>query len=65
MPTGSPRFIDELAFRDYLRDHPARAMRYGELKTDLAARYRHDREAYTEAKTEFVRSTLALARSRA
>jgi GrpB-like predicted nucleotidyltransferase (UPF0157 family) len=43
-----------LAFRDYLRANPREAGRYEALKHDLAARYPDDREAYTEAKTEFV-----------
>jgi GrpB-like predicted nucleotidyltransferase (UPF0157 family) len=43
-----------LAFRDYLRANPAEAHRYEALKRDLAARYPSDREAYTDAKTEYV-----------
>lgn len=45
-----------LLFRDYLRSHPEDARRYHELKARLAARYGADREGYTEAKTEFIRS---------
>ncbi len=48
-------------FRDYLRSHPDEARRYSELKKSLAARYRNDREAYTEAKTDFVERTSELA----
>lgn len=44
-----------LAFRDWLRTHPEDARAYGELKRELAERYRDDRPAYTEAKTEFIR----------
>lgn len=50
-----------LAFRDYLRTHPADAARYAALKRDLAVRFAHDREAYTRAKTEFVQSVTARA----
>jgi GrpB-like predicted nucleotidyltransferase (UPF0157 family) len=58
VPVDSPRFRDELAFRDYLRAHPARARAYGALKRRLAIRFECDREAYTDAKSEFVRETL-------
>jgi GrpB-like predicted nucleotidyltransferase (UPF0157 family) len=43
-----------LRFRDHLRADPALAERYATLKRALAERYRDDREAYTEAKGEFV-----------
>ena len=46
---------DGLAFRDYLRSHPEEATRYTVLKKRLAAKYRHDRELYTDAKAAFVR----------
>jgi GrpB-like predicted nucleotidyltransferase (UPF0157 family) len=49
---------DELArylrFRDRLRADPELARRYAELKRRLADLHRHDREAYTDAKTEFI-----------
>lgn len=44
-----------LMFRDYLRSHPAAAQDYASLKKALATRHGSDREAYTEAKTDFVR----------
>jgi GrpB-like predicted nucleotidyltransferase (UPF0157 family) len=44
-----------LRFRDRLRADPALADEYVALKRVLAERYREDREAYTEAKSEFVR----------
>lgn len=43
-----------VAFRDYLRGHPAERDRYGALKRDLAARFKDDREAYTFGKSELV-----------
>lgn len=58
VPAGSPRFDDELAFRDYLRTHLDVAREYGTLKRSLAVEFRHDREAYTDAKTDFIRETL-------
>ncbi len=54
---------DEIAFRDYLRAHPEAASRYERLKKDLAERYCNNRDAYTEAKTDFVAEILRAARS--
>jgi GrpB-like predicted nucleotidyltransferase (UPF0157 family)/8-oxo-dGTP pyrophosphatase MutT (NUDIX family) len=62
VPTGSPRFRDELAFRDYLRGHAHVAREYGTLKRQLAKEFEHDREGYTAAKADFVRATLDRAR---
>jgi GrpB-like predicted nucleotidyltransferase (UPF0157 family) len=45
---------DRLLFRDYLIAHPEIAHEYQELKIQLAHRHANDREAYTQAKTEFV-----------
>ncbi len=64
IPTGSPRYRDELAFRDALRRDPALTERYAALKRDLAARFRDDREAYTEHKAPFVSEVLAIAHDR-
>ena len=47
-----------LAFRDYLRAHPEEAGTYDRLKQRLAAEYRKDREAYTEAKSAYVASVM-------
>ncbi len=48
----------ELAFRDYLRGYPIDAMKYEALKRELAAKFATDREAYTEAKSEFIKEIL-------
>jgi GrpB-like predicted nucleotidyltransferase (UPF0157 family) len=61
VPADSPRFRDELVLRDYLRCHRDVAREYGELKRALAKRFEHDREAYTEAKTEFIRAAVRCA----
>ena len=54
-----------LAFRDYLRDHPAEAQAYAELKVRLAARFSAEsfesRQGYANAKTEFVERLVATA----
>jgi GrpB-like predicted nucleotidyltransferase (UPF0157 family) len=44
-----------LRFRDRLRADQVLASEYVKLKRTLASRYRYDREAYTEAKSEFVK----------
>jgi GrpB-like predicted nucleotidyltransferase (UPF0157 family) len=58
----TPFWKDMLTFRDLLRAEPAYAERYWRLKTALAARHRNDREAYTNAKSEFIRTALAYRR---
>ncbi|MFC2434315.1 MAG: GrpB family protein [Peptidiphaga sp.] len=59
----TPGDWDELYFRDYLIDHPDRARRYARLKLELKGRYEHDRDAYTQAKGDFIDETTALARA--
>ena len=54
-PPDSAEFRRHVAFRDYLRAHPKAAKIYGNLKIVLAERFREDRKAYNNAKTEFVR----------
>lgn len=44
-----------LRFRDRLRSDPVLAGEYVAMKRTLAQRHRNDREAYTEAKSEFIR----------
>lgn len=55
------RIWEALAFRDYLRANPETSARYVALKRELARRYQHDRERYTESKTEFIREITARA----
>ncbi len=47
---------DEIVFRDFLRQNPAKAQEYARLKTSLQKRFEHDRDAYTEAKSDFIRA---------
>jgi GrpB-like predicted nucleotidyltransferase (UPF0157 family) len=49
---------EHVNFRDALRSRPELAARYAELKAELAQKYSTDREAYTDAKDEFVCSVL-------
>ena len=46
---------DELYFRDYLQTHEVVAKEYEQLKKSLWQIYEHDRDAYTEHKTDFIR----------
>ena len=50
---------DHLLFRDYLRVHPSVRENYAALKKEQIARWRHDRKAYGDSKTDFVLDTLA------
>lgn len=56
VPHDSPLWHDRLAFRDALRGDPKLAAKYCELKRQLAAEHRLDREAYTDGKSSFVRA---------
>ena len=46
---------DELYFRDYLQEHSAVAKEYKELKLSLWKQYEHNRDAYTDSKTDFIK----------
>ena len=46
---------DELYFRDYLQEHPAVAKDYEQLKLSLWKQYEHNRDAYTDSKTDFIK----------
>jgi len=58
MTRSSPRWSEQVVFRDALRADPALAQRYTTLKQSLATRYADDREAYTAAKGNFIRAVL-------
>ena len=55
---------DELYFRDYLNEHRDVAKEYETLKLRLWKQYEHDRDAYTEAKTDFIKKWTAEARKK-
>jgi GrpB-like predicted nucleotidyltransferase (UPF0157 family) len=58
VPSGSERYRAELAFRDRLRADDELAVEYLALKQSLARRFEKDREAYTAAKSDFIRRAL-------
>lgn len=45
---------DELYFRDYMNDNLILAKQYEALKLYLWRKYKHDRDGYTLAKTDFI-----------
>ena len=59
---GGVPWDDRLAFRDALRRDPGLVRRYAALKTSLATQHQGDREAYTDAKADFVRSVIGAER---
>jgi GrpB-like predicted nucleotidyltransferase (UPF0157 family) len=58
MTPDSPRWREQMAFRDALRADPTLTADYAALKRVLAANYADDREAYTAAKSDFIRAVL-------
>lgn len=57
-PKTSVELQAQVAFREFLRSDPVLAREYVALKRELAARFRDDRNAYTDGKTEFIESAL-------
>jgi len=58
---GSENVARHLAFRDYLRSHPAVAEAYSRLKRELARRHPSDIEAYRAGKDPFIQATQRVA----
>lgn len=54
-PEDSAELARHIVFRDALRQAPELVREYSKLKRALAQKYRDDRIAYTEAKSEFIR----------
>ena len=54
---------DEIYFRDYLCQHPDIAQAYQELKLSLWKKFEHNRDAYTDAKTDFINHYVSEAKS--
>lgn len=55
---------DELYFRDYMNCSPASAKQYEKLKLSLWKKYEHNRDAYTNAKSEFILKYTVLAKKK-
>ena len=54
---------DRIYFRDYLRQNNKVAEEYESLKISLAEKFKYDREAYTNAKSEFVKRITEIAKN--
>lgn len=59
-PANSLSLQNHLQLRDYLRNHPDTAKKYGDLKKQLAIKYAQDMDRYVEGKTEFITNILKL-----
>ncbi len=64
MEAGHVKGQEALLFRDYLRACPDEAQHYETLKRTLAARFHSDRQAYTDAKSDFIAAALRKAQER-
>lgn len=53
---------DEMYFCEYLQTHPDVAKAYERLKRRLCKKYEHDRDGYTNAKSDFVTKYTAMAK---
>jgi GrpB-like predicted nucleotidyltransferase (UPF0157 family) len=53
---------DEIVFRNYLINNTEVAYEYGELKRKLSIEFMHDREKYTESKSDFISGITKTAR---
>lgn len=58
MTPSSTRWQEQIAFREALLAAPDLVHAYASLKAKLARDHRHDREAYTAAKQQFVQTVL-------
>ena len=55
---------DEIYFRDYLIENGEVAKQYEKLKLQLWKEFEHDRDGYTDAKSDFIRKYTKIARER-
>lgn len=55
---GQYQWSTLVPFRDHLRRNPETLAQYQQLKEELAARFPHDRLAYTDGKAEFIQAVL-------
>ena len=58
-----PGDYDEVIFCEYLKQNPLKAREYESLKIRLQKRFKHNRDAYTEAKGDFIRQCVKEART--
>jgi len=58
---NSISWVDHLIFRDFLIQNPEYREKYCDLKKELATKFKNDREAYTDAKSDFIEKVVQLA----
>ncbi len=58
IPYESPLWRERIKFRELLRSNEVIAAQYANLKRELAASHKEDREAYTEKKWSFIQRAL-------
>lgn len=58
IPYESPLWCERIKFRDLLRSNSKIATEYANLKRELAASFREDRDTYTEKKWPFIQQAL-------
>ena len=61
---ASPHIARHLAFRDYLRAHPAKAQEYSDLKRRLTSGETPSWDGYMDGKDPFIKQTEAEALAR-
>jgi len=62
MVEAESKLWDRLYFRDYLREFPEEAQRYGQVKQTLAEKHPRDRIAYIKGKSAVVESLTEIAK---
>jgi len=55
---GSVGLVNQVAVRNYLREHPETAAAYAALKKELAQRFPNNIDGYVDGKTDFVLGVL-------
>ena len=60
IPYESPLWLERIEFREILRSNNTVATEYANLKRELSANYKNDREAYTESKWPFIQRVLSM-----
>lgn len=58
IPYQGPLWQERIKFRELLRSNSKVANEYANLKRELAAKFRNDREAYTEKKWPFIQQAI-------
>lgn len=62
-PKEQESLWERLYFKDYLILNPTVAAEYAALKKGLSKKFKYDRDAYTEAKTEFIKKITCTAKA--